>query len=488
MKTLLLSLLLFVIQPSLKANAFNPETDCNPDFERFSTKCEKYWLARIPHLAKRKAKDELELRFSSGKKINLKDEGFCVCDCGMTHYYLANYYPQLDCYLIFETWFFEWDYKTNNYKYPVKDYITDHGHYFLALSSLNQEKQNITPHHSVVNSPYYKNKFLTYSSIQGSNQGINLITINKDSAEEEFEVSSEIGRFESPRWIDKNTITYTKIFQKEKLPKREVVLKFNGQQWLEEKNKQLFQIIDTRLGENLIDYCMSFPSHQILSCFRQLEAEAMTSMNNSRFEIIKIKKSKRKYLIELEDKCLLLDLDYYSALEGKELFFLDELDSNILFARVLPRGSFNYLIFNSNTGTISTYSSFPSPREFSYGICTKEDFSEKPYKTKFFKLFDCRYGQEIEWIKANGAQGENSQFINPYIHNSGIVFSVAKKDLCEIDKFILKQYRNSFVLFELEKQKKNSNKCELTYSFCRGAYNEPSCRNILKKHIDSTRK
>ncbi|MDX1921091.1 MAG: hypothetical protein SFU25_10200, partial [Candidatus Caenarcaniphilales bacterium] len=358
MKNLLLLLFFFSTQISFQAFAFDPNKDCNPDFEKFSTKCEKYWLAQIPHLARRKRKDELELRLASGKKIIFKDEEVCTCDCGMIHVYLAGYYPQLNKFLIYRTYLFGWDYKTNNYKYPVEDYITDGGVYSLALPSFNEEKPSITPHHSVINSPFYKNKFITYSSVPSSKQGINLITINKDLAKEEFDIHSEIGRIESPRWIDKNTITYTKTFQKDKLPSRQVMLKFDGKQWMEAKNNQLFKINDTRFGKDLLDYCKSFPVNQTLDCLHQLEAEAIASINKDNYKKIKIQKLQNRYIINLEDKCLMFEPEYIN-LDKNKLFFIDESDSNFLFAKVLSEGNFNYLIFNSNIGTISVYSLMP---------------------------------------------------------------------------------------------------------------------------------
>ncbi|MDX1920999.1 MAG: hypothetical protein SFU25_09735, partial [Candidatus Caenarcaniphilales bacterium] len=118
MKNLLLLLFFFSTQISFQAFAFDPNKDCNPDFERFSTKCEKYWLARIPHLAKRKTRDELELRLASGKKIVLKDEEDCGCECFLTKYYLIGYQPQIKGYLISIVWLGDWDRKTQKYIYP----------------------------------------------------------------------------------------------------------------------------------------------------------------------------------------------------------------------------------------------------------------------------------------------------------------------------------------------------------------------------------
>ncbi|MDX1920558.1 MAG: hypothetical protein SFU25_07500, partial [Candidatus Caenarcaniphilales bacterium] len=171
-------------------------------------------------------------------------------------------------------------------------------------------------------------------------------------------------------------------------------------------------------------------------------------------------------------------------LDKNKLFFIDESDSNFLFAKVLSEGNFNYLIFNSNIGTISVYSLMPFLSYGSERLCILEGFLSKSQNTKHFKIFNCTFGKEVEWIEANGLGNQKLELTNPYVRDDGIVFSAVKPNICEIDKFILKKYKDSYVVFNADKHlRKPRNKCELGLSFCKGAYNESSCRKILKKYI-----
>jgi len=211
----LLVLYLILLTTFLGAAAYSKPKisllDCQSDFEKYSTLCEKYWLHRISPLVQRSSNTMLQVKLKNNKSIILEDKEYCGCDCVWTQNYLAGYYPQIG-YLFYETWISDWDLKTNSYAIPQKDFTTEHGSYFFIDANSGQRADAWFNASAI--SQNAKNIALTFiDKSQTLPSSINKITIYSLASSLPKEIwsmstdSSENG-FQNVHWINNSALSF----------------------------------------------------------------------------------------------------------------------------------------------------------------------------------------------------------------------------------------------------------------------------------------